>query len=235
MKKNIASMVAILALSVSASAFAATTGGYVGLGLGTSKIQTGKSNQFVSQEGFSFYPPGSIRTNPINLAVATKQKKELGGLGGRIFAGYNFNQNLGLEVGYAKYANSKYSASAAGFNSASIDHKLSAVDLVAKGYIPLGSNFNVYGLAGAAYVNHTVDYKPGNISLADGVTAKAGSTKTHKIRPKYGVGVSYDIPEAHITTALELSRIQGSGNAKKNANALPSSDMLALTVAYNFG
>ena len=50
-----------------------------------------------------------------------------------------------------------------------------------------------------------------------------------------GIGTSYDIPQTQLTTSLELSHIQGSGNVKSSLSAIPSANMITLNLAYNFG
>lgn len=220
MKKTAKLSVAALLLStVTNLTYAAHPGYYVGAGLGPSKLETSKQDLFSDID-----------------AKSVSNSRNLGGLGGRVFAGYNLNQYFGLEAGYARYARSKYNSSATGSNgesaSASLDYSLYAFDLVGKGYLPLGeTGFNAYALGGLARVSNTVD---ANVTVNKDTILKTSPT-TGKFRPKYGIGISYDVPHSPITTNLEFSRIQGMGNVKTNIRAIPSADMVTLNVSYNFG
>lgn len=221
MKKTVKLCIALLSLSaLTGIAYAAKPGFYVGAGLGASRLDT--PNQFL----FNISQTGG------------KTSRQLGGLGGRIFGGYNFNEYFGVETGYARYAQSTYKANLQGNSTnSSIKYSLGALDVVGKGYLPLSnSGFNLYGLAGLARVSSQTQYKnQGGVPLAQGiVTPRTGTHTYSKVRPVYGVGVSYDIPQTNFVTNLEFSRIQGSGNMKTSQSAIPSANMLTLNVSYNF-
>ena len=191
----------VSSMAFTSMAFAVTPGAYMGIGLGESTLRTPNFNDFPS--------------------LSHKH----GGLGGRVFGGYNVNENFGMELGYARYARSLYQFN--GFSSnASLKFSDSAIFAVGKGYLPLGNNgFHAYALGGLARVNNKISFRD-----SDGTS---GSKTFHAVRPMYGVGVNYEMKS--ITTSLELSRIQGKGNMKANAEtAIPNADMLSLNVAYNF-
>lgn len=201
---------AIASLLVAGLANAATPGAYVGVGLGDSVLRT---------------------SNPYNTGHATGMSTSgsRGGLGGRLFGGYNFNSNFGLEAAYSTYAKSTYKASAQGVNS-SVKYSLDAFSLVGKGYLPIAdTGLNAYALGGLAEVRNQVK------SSATALGKNASDTKnTNSLRPMMGVGVSYDMAQ-HLTSSLELSRIIGSGNTKTSASAIPNADMVSLNLGYNFG
>jgi OOP family OmpA-OmpF porin len=207
--KKVTLAVTALALSASISAFAANTGTYVGLGLGASRLNTPNENMA-----------------PL---ASSSHSHSRGGLGERIFAGYNFNQYFGAELSLNNYAQSKYTFSAPGV-SAQLKYNLYALGLVGKAYLPIAqSGFNIYALGGAALVN----------SQVKGTASSAGfnsseTVTTRKLRPMAGLGTSYDI-NSSITTALEYSHIQGTGDLKTSDKAIPNADMLSLNVSYNFG
>lgn len=209
--KKIIKIGAILCLSsLTGLAFAAQTGAYVGAGLGASKLTTPK-------QVFEKNTPASL-------------SRDVGGLGERIFAGYNFNKYVGVEAGVAHYAPSKYKATL-GTHEASVAYNLNALDVVGKAYLPLSeSGFNVYALGGGAYVRSVIDVK-----ASAGLNHDDKSFTEKKIRPVYGVGASYDIPQSSLTTNLELSRIQGRGDVGNDIKAIPSANMLSLNLGYNFG
>lgn len=208
MKKMTKISAIVASLLVVGAANAATTGGYVGAGLGDSILRTPNIGK--------------------EAGVSTSQSR--GGLGGRIFAGYNFNENFGLEAALATYANSTAKASAMGFSAKQTD-SLNALSLVGKGYLPLANTgLNAYVLGGLAAVRNQ-NRISGNAAELVGVK---GTTTTNSLRPTYGVGMSYNLPN-NMVTNLELSRIQGKGNMNTDKHAIPSADMVSLNLGYNFG
>lgn len=214
--KKVTLAVTALALSASINAFAATSGAYVGLGLGASRLDT-------------------PNLNPNFVEMSYNYSQSRGGLGERIFAGYNFNQYIGAELGLANYAQSKYTLSfpsIPGNNSADVKYNMQALDLVAKAYLPISnSGFNVYALGGAALVNSKVQSSD-KLDIINDYSSQTVTTR--KVRPIVGVGASYDVSRS-VTTALEYSHIQGTGNVKTSDKAIPNADMISLNVSYNFG
>lgn len=213
--KLVKQSVAILSLAaISSLAFAATPGSYIGGGLGASKQLT--PNEFLIQ------------------ADDGKMSRESGGLGGRVFGGYNFNQYFGIEAGLAHYAPSIYKASTNDVK-ASLEYKLNSFDVVGKAYLPFGqSGFNAYVLGGGAYAVNERDFKVSPQEATDNKPVNDDHS-TSKIRPIYGAGVSYDIPQTNFVTNLEFSRLQGVGNIKNDKDAISSANMLTLNIAYNIG
>jgi OOP family OmpA-OmpF porin len=212
MRKTLLSCIAALSLAATSLTHAAHPGTYAGLGLGWSKQETSRNLELA---------PNANQSGGIGYKTDRDQ------LGARIFAGYNFNENFGIESGLAQYGKSKYKQTV-GTGNGVLEHKMQAFDVVGKGYLPVGDGFNVYALGGLALVHAQV--KNSNVSSTD-----ASYSKTqNRVRPIYGIGASYDIPQTQLTTNLEFSRIQGSGNLKTSKSAIPSADMLTLNIAYNF-
>jgi OOP family OmpA-OmpF porin len=221
MKKITKISAAVLAsLALVGLANAASPGAYVGLGMGGSTVRTPDSYLFQSNNGFDRF------TN----------EHQHGGLGGKIFAGFNFNQYFGLEAAYATYAKSSYKASTNG-TSATLKDSLTAFSVVGKAYLPIeATGFNVYVLGGVAEVRNQVNYSNSGVALAQGVSAKykSGNHLYSDLRPVFGVGANYEVAH-NVTTGLEFSRIQGKGNFKTSPSAIPTADMLSLNIGYNFG
>jgi len=174
----------LVTFAVIGIANAAKEGAYVGGGLGGSTSNAHQSNVFGSNKGNS-------------------------ALGGRAFAGYNFNKYVGLEGNFARYSNT---------NSHYAKVELDALTVVAKGYLPIGENANVYGLAGAAERFSKVSYRGSN-----------NTAHNHNLRPTYGAGASLDVAE-NLTTSVEYSRIQ-----EQSKYSSPNADMMTINLAYNFG
>lgn len=220
MKKIANFSAAILSLFAFVSlAYPATPGSYLGAGLGATKLETPNEYLFNLEGG-----------------VNGSNSKKRGGLGGRAFAGYNFNEYLGIEAGIARYAKSKYDGSLNNSNS-SLTYSMNAIDLVAKTYLPIGDRrFNLFALGGLAAVSNTVEFNNGGIPFINDFVMPVNGSKTRpKIRPIYGVGMGYDIPKSHFTASVELSRIQGIGDVKTSTNAMPPANMLSFSLNYNFG
>jgi len=142
--------------------------------------------------------------------------------GGRAYAGYNFNEYLGVEAGVAHYGNAKYK---------SFEYNTNALDIVAKTYLPFGEKrFNIFALGGIAAVNSITKANHNEeISINDFVP----NSKT-RIRPIYGAGVGYDIPKSHFTATIEVTRIQGVGDLKSSPHSMPSANMVSVGLTYNF-
>lgn len=194
-----------LASALVGIAHAAKPGAYLGAGLGESMIQN---------ENGTYHNHGD-------------------GLAGRAFAGYNFNEYLGMEAGVARYAQAKNS-----FQFGSVERNLATFDVVAKAYLPFPIQqacFNVYGLAGLAYAHENYEFKNINTvpSLTNVTAHNSNTTNRNSIHPIYGVGASYEIPQTNLVTNVEFTRLQGSTSVfggKQIANA----NMMTLNLAYNF-
>lgn len=156
-----------------------------------------------------------------------QQSMQRGGLGWKLFVGYNLNEFLGVEIGYTAYANSKFSGTASTHHRqlvASRKNTMNALNLVAKIHLPIGeTGFNVYALGGGAQTNGRV------ISLVDGSSITA---EQKRFRPMYGAGVGYIFTE-QFSANLELSRIQG--DAHPSVVSFPNADALTLSLAYHLG
>jgi OOP family OmpA-OmpF porin len=215
---KISAVIASSLACVTLAANAATPGAYVGVGLGYSKINAPSKSMFQSS----------------NSSMSVKTQNQNSNIGGKLFAGYNFNQYFGLEAGYSMFASTTNKATVNN-TTASAKYSMNAASLVGKAYLPVQQQFNLYALGGAAEVYSTVNYSNNTndvVTVTNGLTS--GSKTTRALRPVYGVGASYDV-NSHVTTGLEFSHIQGKGNTNTSNKAIPSSNMLTLTAAYNFG
>ena len=194
--------IALLSLAgISSVALAANPGAYVGAGI-----------------GYGYGEISKAKGGP-NLSVSQRN----GNAAGRVFGGYNFNQNFGVEGGYNYYGalTSKASDKTGTPWNINYSNQLQSADLVAKAYLPISdSGFNIYALGGGAYV-HSSEKVSGTIVAQE---------TTNKVLPKFGVGLAYAIPNSGVTTSLEVSRIQSVGKASN----IPNIDTAMLTVSYTF-
>ncbi|MDR3477687.1 MAG: outer membrane beta-barrel protein [Gammaproteobacteria bacterium] len=188
-KKLLSLAIASLAgLFIASTASATIAGAYVGgqLGWGQTNIFKG-----VNTQGY--------KTNDTGIA-------------GRLFGGYQINQNFAAELGYMKFSN-------ATVKHESGDIQTYAVDIAAKAMMPLSNSFGVYGKLGAAYLNESFGISNGNsrVSFSEG-----------KVYPELGVGVSYDFTQ-QLSTDLSYTRIQKTSNGNLN-----STDFVGLGLSYHF-
>lgn len=150
------------------------------------------------------------------------------GLGGRVAIGYQCNPNFALELGYFQAAQKKIT-----LIDASEDHIVAghvalnqnAIDLLAKGIVPVRSNLNVYGKLGVAYVttDFTLDSDSEKFNPMVEYVAK------RKWAPEVAVGVSYDIaPNVSLDTSW--THIQPLGR-----NTPGNIDFVAVGLGYQFG
>ncbi|MES2997782.1 MAG: outer membrane beta-barrel protein [Pseudomonadota bacterium] len=164
------------------------------------------------------------------------------GFAGRLALGYQFNENFALELGYMQLRPKKVHGEF--INNAiapvpvtipgSISLNQNAIDVAAKGIIPIASNFSVYAKLGVAYLTTTLKGKldipddlhptPASIDLNT-----AANIAKHKWAPEAAIGVSYDItPNVSIDTSW--THIQPLGK-----NRPGNIDFVAVGVGYNFG
>lgn len=152
------------------------------------------------------------------------------GLAGRAAIGYQFNQNFALEAGYLHIAEKK--ATLANFtwykDKATIGHlsyNQNAIDLLAKGILPINSNLNLYGKLGVAYLTTSAKFNSSDKKFDPMLDTIA----KRKWAPEAAVGVSYDItPNVSLDTSW--THIQPLGN-----NRPGNIDFIALGLGYNFG
>jgi OmpA-OmpF porin, OOP family len=196
----------ILALGCAINANAAVDGPYLG-------VQAGWGDSHNSK--------GDLGLSGTDINVSGSD-----GLAGGVFAGYQFNRNFALELGYTHYHNTSVSnILPAGYGlNGNVSIKDQALDLVGKGIIPLANCFNLYGELGMAYLDEKV-----SANVSDGFASGTASESENAVLPTFGIGVSYDITP-NVPVSLGWNRIQKVGNTD-----LTSKDLVSLGIAYNFG
>lgn len=189
-------LVSAILATLSSATLAAAPGFYVGGQLGWSKADYAASDY-------------------VDLTAGSVDNT---GMGGRLSAGYQFNQNWAAELGYTKYANAKFKN--ARDNGAAIADgtlKLDAWDVVGKGILPLDNGFDVFAKLGMSYVKG---------KQADGL-ADAGFKDFNKWRPTYGLGGSYNFNQ-NVVADVSWVRVQ-------NGSEVRNLDLLSAGVSYHFG
>lgn len=157
------------------------------------------------------------------------------GLAGRVAIGYQFNQNFALEAGYFRAAqkNATLVDIAPSWDPdvkpevaiGKLAYNQAAIDFVAKGIIPVGTNLNLYGKLGVAYLTTTAKFN----SSDEHFDYMVDNIAKRKLAPEAAVGVSYDITP-NVTLDTSWTHIQPLGRNKPG-----NIDFIALGLGYNFG
>lgn len=152
------------------------------------------------------------------------------GLAGRLAIGYKIIPNIALELGYLQLPQEKANLALPKLPPQLVTSlKQDAIDVAAKGILPITSNVNLYGKLGAAYLttqiqSKTTDTTPSTIDL----NSTVGIDK-HQWAPEAAIGMGYDItPNVSVDTSF--THIQTMGNHRPG-----NIDFLAVGVAYTFG
>lgn len=152
--------------------------------------------------------------------------KDEGGLAGRAYVGYQFNQYFGVETGYTLFSDNTYKFSGPG-GSANLKFETQQWDILAKAGMPFGcSGFRGDIKAGAAYVMSKLNATDFSGSDSDNSwNPAAGASLTYNFNKNFAVDVSY------LHTFGSSSSIR---NHFKNDNFSPNTNLTTLGVSYLF-
>jgi len=217
------------------TAYATGEGFYTGVLLGYSNInndpKTVTGNTTTTAPG-SCPPPSANYTvtpittsNPPNMAcqitnVQTNVSPNNTGFGGRLYIGGNFNKYAGMELGYTHYQASEYNANELD-PPKHPEIQENAIDLVAKGQIPLDP-FGLFAKVGMAYVRSTAG---GSLTEPSSSGKRTGTT--NNIRPTVSIGSFYDFTpnwEGDVTASI----VPAGGNGFRDA------ELIGIGVSYHF-
>lgn len=161
------------------------------------------ASAFAAQPGY--FAGASLGYGKIHADGANKDSGVAYGING----GYNFTNYFGVEGQVNRDSNIK-------FDDTNSTVKTYDADVLADGYYPINSKFDLVGKAGLAYVRSNVS-----------------STSEHFYRPKAVVGVSYAVT-SNVSTSVTYSRIFKQGNDTSTTKYLPNVDVAAVSVDYLF-
>lgn len=113
----------------------------------------------------------------------------------RLYGGYNFNANFAVEAGYKDFGKLTFGSADDAGTTLSMDARFMYV--AAKGTVPLGESWSVFGKLGAA--NGRTRYMESGGPENDKLTAKRTS-------PYVGIGVAYLVSK-NIALTVELERV----------------------------
>jgi OOP family OmpA-OmpF porin len=131
-----------------------------------------------------------------------------GGFAQRVAGGYQVTQNFAAELGYTHFKDTTFSPGKI---------QQYAIDLVAKGMLPLTGDFGVFGTLGGAYLN-------GKASISG-----ESSNTNSNFWPTFGLGAKYDFTNS-VPVTFSWQRIQKVGTSN-----LKSTDLFSLGLEYHFG
>jgi opacity protein-like surface antigen len=214
--------------------FATSPGPYVGLQLGWVRLNQGKYiysrfDQLI-QKTFPYTSVGNVFFTDT-------------GRGARIFAGYQFNAYIALEIGYYRFSDLNFSAGLntdvpifenEDFNvhlpldiSTKVWVRTDAFDLVAKIIWPFTKKFSIYGKVGFTALN---SQGSASVTIKTPVADISFYTdpSVNIVAPTYGIGMNYDVTD-HASIDFSWNRIQ-----KINSNLYPDIDFLAVGLMYHF-
>ena len=136
-----------------------------------------------SEEGF--YIGGGVGASKSdNVVGATANDKSDTGF--KVFGGYQFNKNLGAELGYIDFGKFRFTNAGNTF-----DLKGKAVYLSAVGTLPINEQFDLQAKLG--YANEDVSTNNSKISITgDGSEFHFGAAARYHFNPQTAVSLDYD-------------------------------------------
>ncbi len=165
---------------------------------------------------------------------ATFSPKDKAGFAARVAVGYDFNQYVGVVVGFNHYHSYKYDvagAVAAGgaastpFALTNVKRRIYTFDAMVKGMYPINQQFFVFAEAGGAYVN---------MKYSQAVPATTITTSSSDcIRPKVGGGVGYRV-NSHVTVDATYTHVFRKGHLVDGNNYFPGLNAGLVGVSYKF-
>lgn len=186
----------------------------------------------------SYKPTDLTIPSTIGTTVSNVNISEIG-LGGRIFAGYQFNPYFATEAGYTQFGKTTFTALGTTtintstpatfytqYKGSITEH---AADVVAKATMPIPGGFGAYIKGGAAYVSANPVLNA-NVTTAKGtaiISNTVSSQSYQAIRPTFGGGINYTVAGTPMSIDISWTRIQGSG-------AIPNADLAAVGIDYKF-
>jgi opacity protein-like surface antigen len=152
-----------------------------------------------------------------------------GGLAGRAYLGYQFNDYFGLEAGYTLFSNNTYEGSDQFGNRIKLTVKTQQADILGKLGMPFGdSGFRGDLKAGAAYVRTSVDATASGIDSNLNTISQSGSGSQNRWDPAAGAAISYNFTQ---NFAMDVSYLHAFGSGDTDS---PNTDLVTIGVSYLF-
>jgi OOP family OmpA-OmpF porin len=191
MKKQL--LVVLLGSALAAPLAAYAEGAYVG-------VNVGRSDQKLTLDGL-----GSVSDS---------------GTGYKLYGGYGFNKNFGVEGGYVKLGTGKISY-VDGADSGTVSSKPQALYVAATATLPVNDQFSLFAKVGAAF---------NRVKLEDVGTAGNSSEKKSRTTALLGVGAAYNVTKA----VAIVAEYEDYGKIAKVDGAHVKGNLLSIGVRYKF-
>jgi len=167
----------------------------------------------------SFYIGGSVGKSDFDDNNAIPDLITSGSVDGsdtgfKIFGGYQFNQNFGVELAWVDLGKASYSGTFSGIPVTGGSVKTSGLNLSAVGTLPLGSGFALFGKVGFL----AWESKANDVTGGAPFSGKADGTDL-----SLGIGASYDFTK-NFGIRAEWERFKAVGDI----------DLLSVGVVYKF-
>lgn len=190
MKRTILALLGVaFALCLAPQVRAADTGWYLGAGVGAGR------NGF-RIEDFTI----GVNEHQDDLKPA-----------GKVFAGYMFNQNWGIETAYANVGTFRYQYDAGAAGTASLDYKVRGISLSGVGNAPLTDRFSLFARIGLFYSDVRNTVTDSNGTLATVFVAPGTEFKKRKTSGTYAIGMQYEVVK-HVNWRVEYEDFREVGN-----------------------
>lgn len=145
------------------------------------------------------------------------------GMSGRLYAGYQVNPYFAFETGFTQFNKTDFSADAGAVQNAIFgDITERAVDLVGKATLPLQAGFGAFVELGAALITSDT-----SVNSALGLGA-SGSKQA--VRPVYGAGINYTIPNTPLDLQVFYREVSGRGFSSD----IKTASLWGAGIAYKF-
>jgi OOP family OmpA-OmpF porin len=147
--------------------------------------------------------------------------------GYKLFGGYQWNRNFGLEAGWFDVGRMGFTATTTPAGTLVGDVRFNGLDLDLVGTLPISDRFSLLGRIGGAYVRTR-----GAFSSTGAVVMpfSGNSTSARRFGAEYGVGLAWRLTDAWDLRA-EGERIRVNDSVGNRGHV----DLLSLAVVYHFG
>lgn len=168
---------------------------------------------------------GNFVTNHLGLSGTTVESKGHSGAVGRAYLGYQFYRYLAGEIGYSYFQPYKFN-NLFGISGADAQILQKTGDILLKPILPLSQQFDLFALAGGAYV-----YAKGSLNTS----AKDLSLSSHSknsTQPVYGIGAELYFQQ-YWSVDLSWRDIYAPNNASSGSTKV-NSQITMLGISYHF-
>jgi OOP family OmpA-OmpF porin len=144
----------------------------------------------------------------------------------RIFAGYQFNKYVGLELGYADLGQGEGRATVTGVGSGTARFEAEAWDLVMVGMLPINERFSIFGKLG--FARWDVDASA-TVSIPGRGTG-VGSDSEDGTELTQGVGAQFNFTK-NVGARVEWQRYNDVGGSKTGESDI---DVISASLLFTF-